>query len=227
MTNAAEATVATTAAGRQLTLKGSVTRSRIIESATDLFATEGYASVTIREVAARSGVTTGAIYATFRGKADLLIEAVRASVTADLAEIPDEILDRSLPQMDAFQFTSGGSPRRTRLRMLLLEAAVAARADDHVREALRTLFLDQLDDWTVSHETWQQIAGVDPELDMRNLTALLMCIELGAGVLRAVGVELPTSEHTAVLVERMLQALVPRERRGRSTLSAPEIGEKG
>jgi len=209
MSDAAEAEVGHVVEGRQLTAKASATRTRIIETATDLFATEGYAAVTIREVAARSGVTTGAIYATFRGKAELLVEAVRASIAVDLNDIPESVLKRPLPQIDAHQFTSGNEPRRERLRTLLLEAATAARTDAGVREHLSWLLNDRLDEWTASHELWQQQAGVDPDLDMRSLTALLMCIELGAGVMAAVGIGEPSPEQTALLVERMLQALVP------------------
>jgi AcrR family transcriptional regulator len=213
VSDAAEAAVMTTVEGRQLTPKGTATRNRIIETATDLFASEGYASVTIREVAARSGVTTGAIYASFRGKADLLVEAVRASIAVDLADVPEEVLGRPLPQIDGFQFTTGEHPRRVRARLLLLEAAVAARTDPAVAEALRTILGERLEEWTRSHQIWQREAGVDAQLDMRELTALLMCIELGAGVMRAVGVGAPSAEHTALLVERMLQALVPRTSR--------------
>jgi AcrR family transcriptional regulator len=211
----------TTLEGRQLTAKGSATRTRIIETATDLFASEGYGSVTIREVAARSGVTTGAIYATFRSKAELLVEAVRASIAVDLDDIPESLLRRPLPQIDAHQFTAGHQPRRERLRTLLLEAAVAARTDDGVRDQMQLLLTDRLDEWTGSHQQWQDEAGVDPALDMRSLTALLMCVELGAGVMAAVGIEAPSTPQTAVLVERMLQALVPPRRGGdRATGSA-------
>jgi AcrR family transcriptional regulator len=217
VSDAAEAVVMTTAEGRQLTAKGSATRNRIIETATDLFASEGYAGVTIREVAARSGVTTGAIYATFRGKAELLVEAVRASIAIDLDDIPESLRARPLPLIDAHQFTAGDQPRRERLRTLLLEAAVAARTDAGVREHLHRLLTDRLDEWTDSHQLWQTEAGVDAELDMRSLTALLMCVELGAGVMAAVGIGEPSSAQTAMLVERMLQGLVPPRRRRRSS----------
>lgn len=196
-------------AGRQLTPKGAATRSRIIETATDLFATDGYAAVTVREVAARTGLSSGAIYASFRGKADLLVEAVRASIAVDLNEVPEEVLGWSLPRMDVFQFTTGDNPRRARLRALLLEAAVAARTDPQVREQLGAMLADRLDEWSTNHRRWQEAAGVDPGLDMRSLTAMLMCIEIGAGVLAAAGVEEPAAEQTAVYVERMLASLVP------------------
>jgi AcrR family transcriptional regulator len=199
--------------GRRLTPKATATRIRIIESATELFATEGYAGVSVREVAARSGVTSGAIYATFRGKADLLIEALRASIAIDLNDVPVDVLTRPLPQIDAHQFTSAETPRRQRLRMLMIEAAVAARTDTTVRDQLGVLLAERLAEWTGSHEQWQRAAHVDPSLDMRQLTALLMCIEIGAGVMAAAGIDAPTGDQTAVLVERMLQGLVPKRPR--------------
>jgi AcrR family transcriptional regulator len=208
-----EAPAGTATDGRRLTPKATATRNRIIESATELFATEGYAAVTMRAVAARSGVTSGAIYATFRGKADLLIEALRASIAADLNDVPHDVLGRPLPEIDARQFSSAETPRRQRLRMLMIEAAVAARTDTAVRDQLSALLVDRLGEWTGSHEEWQRAAKVDPALDMRQLTALLMCIEIGAGVMLAAGIDAPTGEQTALLVERMLQGLVPKRAR--------------
>jgi AcrR family transcriptional regulator len=199
--------------GRRLSPKATATRNRIIEIATELFATEGYAGVSVREVAARSGVTSGAIYATFRGKADLLIEALRASIAIDLDNVPVDVLTRPLPEIDAFQFTSAETPRRQRLRMLMIEAAVAARTDTTVRDQLGALLGERLAEWTGSHEEWQRAARVDSELDMRQLTALLMCVEIGAGAMLAAGIDAPTGEQTALLVQRMLQGLVPKRPR--------------
>jgi AcrR family transcriptional regulator len=207
------AEVATVAEGRRLSAKATATRNRIVENATELFATEGYAGVSVRAVAARSGVTSGAIYATFRGKSDLLIEALRASIAIDLNEVPAEVLTRPLPEIDGFQFTSGEAPRRQRLRMLMIEAAVAARTDAAVRDHLAALLTERLSEWTKSHEKWQRAAHVDADLDMRQLTALLMCIEIGAGVMATAGIDAPTGDQTAVLVERMLQGLVPKRAR--------------
>jgi AcrR family transcriptional regulator len=211
--DSASAFEGSTTDGRRLTPKAAATRNRIIESATELFATEGYAAVSVREVAARSGVTSGAIYATFRGKADILIEALRASIAIDLNDVPIDVLTLPLPQIDAFQFTSGETPRRQRLRMLMIEAAVAARTDTAVRDQLGALLTERLAEWTASHEEWQRVAKVDGALDMRQLTALLMCVEIGAGVMASAGIDAPSAEQTALLVERMLQGLVPRRPR--------------
>jgi AcrR family transcriptional regulator len=47
------------------------TRARIIDCARDLFTSGGYAAGTIRDVANAAGMSTGAIFANFRDKADL------------------------------------------------------------------------------------------------------------------------------------------------------------
>jgi hypothetical protein len=97
--------------------------------------------------------------------------------------------------------------------MLMIEAAVAARTDAAVRDHLAALLTERLSEWTKSHEKWQRAAHVDADLDMRQLTALLMCIEIGAGVMATAGIDAPTGDQTAVLVERMLQGLVPKRAR--------------
>ena len=52
------------------------TREQLIDLAAEVFASEGYASASVRDLGRRLGVTSGALYGNFRGKADLLAEAV-------------------------------------------------------------------------------------------------------------------------------------------------------
>lgn len=52
--------------------------SRIIEAAVHLFATHGYASSTLEEVAAMAGFTKGAVYYYFKSKERLLLEVLQA-----------------------------------------------------------------------------------------------------------------------------------------------------
>lgn len=50
------------------------TRNRVLTAARELFETEDYADVTTRAIAARAGMSTGAIYASVRDKAALYAE---------------------------------------------------------------------------------------------------------------------------------------------------------
>src|SRR6188472_2134092 len=106
-------------AARRLTPKGEATRARLIELAGDIFAEEGYAAASIRDIAFRSGLSSGAIYGTFRGKADLLAEVVDATIASDVEALPVAVMELTLPEIDAYQYEH--APDRTRLRTLLLE----------------------------------------------------------------------------------------------------------
>ena len=192
-------------ATRRLTPKGEATRARLIELAGDIFAEEGYAAASIRDIAHRSGLSSGAIYGTFRGKADLLAEVVDATIASDVEALPVAVMELTLPEIDAYQYEH--APERTRLRALLLEAAAAARADNDVRERLRDTMLPRIDMATEAHEEWRDRAGVDPALDMRALVTMIWSADLGLGVLEALGVDLPDVTAWSELMRRLLKSL--------------------
>jgi AcrR family transcriptional regulator len=190
---------------RRLTPKGEATRSRLIEIAAELFAEEGYGAVSIRDVANRSGLSSGAIYGTFRGKADLLAEAVDATIASEVEALPTSVLEKSLPEIEAYQYEHAAE--RTRVRALLLEAAAAARTDPEVRARLRDAMLPRIEMATAAQEEWRDRAGVDPTLDMRALVTLLWSADLGLAVLEALGVEPPDAKTWSELMRRLLMSL--------------------
>lgn len=190
---------------RRLTPKGEATRARIIELAAEVFSEEGYAAASIRDLATRSGLSSGAIYGTFRGKADLLAEVVDATIASDVEALPPAVMRQTLPEIDAYQYEH--APKRERVRALLLEAAVAARADPDVRTRLRDAMVPRIEMATEAHEEWRDRAGIDPALDMRALVTLIWSADLGLGVLEALGVDMPDVTAWSELMRRMLQSL--------------------
>lgn len=54
------------------------TRQRLLDAATEVFLEKGYDGTRVAEIAKRAGLTTGAIYGNFDGKADLLTSALAA-----------------------------------------------------------------------------------------------------------------------------------------------------
>lgn len=189
---------------RILTAKGRATRERILASAIELFAAEGFSAVSIRKIADRSGVSTGAIYATFSGKAELLAEAVSASLAADLEIIDPDVQGLPLPAIVGQQFARLDQPGRRRLRLLLLNAAAAARVDDDVRDRLEPLLRARFESWTMAYSDWQKSEGIEAILDMGTLVALLISIDLGLAVLDELGLGVPDSVEARRLVEWML-----------------------
>src|SRR5947209_11377334 len=95
--------------------KAGATRAALIRSACDFFVEEGYGAVSVRDLARRTKLTSGAIYGHFRNKADLLVAAIGEKLVTDLE-----------------------APRRGKYRRL--SEYLAAQAKDYrARSALRAL----------------------------------------------------------------------------------------
>src|SRR5438552_18446392 len=76
-------------AAAPLTEKARTTRAALVRSAYDLFIEQGYGAVSVRDLARRTQVTSGAIYGHFRNKADLLVAAIADHIDRDLYLKPD------------------------------------------------------------------------------------------------------------------------------------------
>jgi AcrR family transcriptional regulator len=191
------------ATGRRLTPKALATRARLVELAGEVFATEGYAAASVRDIARRSGLSSGAIYGTFKGKAELLAAAVDAAIAADLETLPDDVRGRSLPEIDAYQFDTSNNPPRARLRALLIEAAVAARTDPEVRDRLATTINDRIASWTRFHDDWRA-QHRRKAANTRAFVTLFIATDLGLGVLEALGADLPEPDAWAAALRKLL-----------------------
>jgi AcrR family transcriptional regulator len=190
---------------RRLTPKGEATRARIIELAAEMFADDGYAGASVRKLADRSGLSSGAIYGTFRSKAELLAAAVDAIIATDVEALPTAVMQQTLPEIDAYQYEHPA--QRDRLRALLLEAAVAARTEPDVRDQLRAAMVPHLDMATAAHEEWRDRAGVDPEVDMHALVAFIWSADLGLAVLEGLGLERPDPKVWSNLMRTLLESM--------------------
>ncbi len=71
------------------------TRQKILDSARRLFADKGYEAATVRDIATGAGMSTGAVFANFAGKADVFGEIVLADRNASYAII-EAVLDEEL-----------------------------------------------------------------------------------------------------------------------------------
>jgi AcrR family transcriptional regulator len=125
--------------------KSDVTRERILEAATELFAQRGYAGTGVDRLAEKSGIAKTAIYYHFGNKEGLLASVLdrAASVwidnikqAADRAESAEESLDRALAGMRAMV-----DERPWILKLLLLLALEVADEKPEIRKAMGEIFL--------------------------------------------------------------------------------------
>jgi AcrR family transcriptional regulator len=186
-----------------LTQKARATRAALVRSAYDLFIEQGYGAVSVRDLARRTQVTSGAIYGHFRNKADLLVAAIADHIDRDLYVATDGRVGlRSYLQRQWRGYRS-----RTGLRALLVEAAAAARVDPEVERQMHELQTAKLEEWKAIYHELQQTEGLDPEVDMDAVLTMLWATELGLGVLESWNVELPKPATWGRLVDRVLRAL--------------------
>ena len=132
-----------------------------MELATEVFAEEGYAAVSVRDLARRSSLTTGANYAHFLNKAELLVEAIDARVATDVetaGERPEISSETTSPTSTAGS-RAGGPPG------VLIEGR-PARNDAAVRERLTAEQGDRVRSWVAEYEAAQAEASSIP-VDMR------------------------------------------------------------
>lgn len=181
-----------------------LTRDRLLELATKVFAEEGYASVSVRDLARRMSLTTGAVYAHFLNKADLLVEAIDAKVGSDV-ESPREGLETTF--RDYLVALNRRFAERAELRALMLEGATAARSDATVRERLSGEQVERLRSWVVEYEAAQDRGELDPTLDMRTAVLMLWSMELGVGIIEALGIDPPDPEAWAELTGRFMRSI--------------------
>jgi AcrR family transcriptional regulator len=187
------------------TEKARTTRAALIDAAADAFVEHGYGGMSVRDLAQRLHMTTGAIYGHFTGKANLLGEAVRLRIVRDL----EERGGRSYPERELADYLAHNFRdyrRRTALRALLVEGAAAARVDDDVRSLLHEVVVEQQSRWAkLYRDVWME-QELDPEIDPETVMLFLWAAELGLGVLEAFDVDLPKPGVLSTLVRRVVRS---------------------
>ena len=180
---------------------------KLLHAAAEVFAENGYEKAGVAEIARRAGVTTGAIYSRYSGKAELLVEAVdrhlltqlhslhsNASAVDVLSHLGDHLLDD----------LSDGTG-------LFLEAVVAAKRDPELAERLRDVLQSEENKLRdVIHEAISQ-EGADSEIDQLALMRLAHAIGFGMTLTRTIGLELPSREDWTTVINLVIEAFIRNE----------------
>ncbi|MFA5566826.1 MAG: helix-turn-helix domain-containing protein [Acidimicrobiia bacterium] len=176
-------------------------RERLVDSAASVFANHGYDGARIQEIVRGAGLTTGAVYGRFTGKAELLHEAVttRAVPQAPLsAEGIAKVAD--LVKTSALKIKPGLEDREA----LLLETYVAARREPEVAAAIA----EAEERWKVAHAPLVEAAVLDGTIDDDiNPEAVLFFVrvmQLGLLLYRGSGLESTEPENWATLISRVV-----------------------
>ncbi len=196
------------------------TRDRLLEAAYELLAARGYQATTVQAVARRAGLTTGAIYANFGGKQELMVHAVLGEWYRTEAELLNEFLAAYVPgvapgnmeglaqatdeaerlgaaaPLDAFTRLLAGhvAAPATPEHRLLTEVTGAIVRDDLEESPLR-VSVAMIEQITRSSIEGGKAAGIiSPQLSTDALVAVTVNLYLGAITSKSLGLPQPEFE---------------------------------
>jgi|HubBroStandDraft_1064217.scaffolds.fasta_scaffold521744_1 AcrR family transcriptional regulator len=152
------------------------TRARILASADRLFAERGFDGVTMPMIAQASGITAGAIYKHFKGKAELFFEVVRLAVQSTPVTPNGAPLDiRALPEAVA----SYTERRMKRVRQLAIEMHAVSTKDAQIRRILKRSLEAQIGEIRDGLAAAQAAGAIEPGLDPEALAHAVFVMIMG------------------------------------------------
>lgn len=197
---------------RRRTTTAETTR-RLLDAAVAEFVERGYEGALISNIARRAGVTTGAVYARWRGKNDVLVSALDHILEQLLPDrrIRDYGLDE-LPvsaMMEAWissLLTSDGT------KGILVQLYGSARSSPELEVRLQRFLNTQADQLGRLAERGVEEGFLDPELSAVATTRLIQAIGVGAHLLLSAGLEEhhhPSEQEWKALLARLMGGLRP------------------
>jgi AcrR family transcriptional regulator len=187
---------------------GESTRSRLVAAAIAVFVEQGYENARVHDIARAAGLTTGAIYANYRGKADLLSDAIGARTAVEV-----DALMHDLGTGHARELLGALGDRLAQHREgpppLLLDAISAARRDPELAAVLRTRLAHRSRAVAELTDAAKREGAIAAEVDTDAFARFCVTLAMGALVMRTVGTEPPDPAEWHSLIERLLDALAP------------------
>jgi len=190
------------------TVDDTSTRDRLVAAAIQVFAEQGYEGARLQDIARAAGLTTGAVYANYRGKAELLFDAIGARAGAELDELLQgtasvgartvlERLGDRLPE-----------PRET-APSLLVDAIAAARRDPDLAALLRERLGKRESTLAEVVVRAKRDGSLSDAVSTDAFARFCSMLATGALVLRSLGVEQPDPDEWHALIARLLDSLAP------------------
>lgn len=183
---------------------------RLVAAAAAEFAARGYAGARVAEIARRAGVTTGAIYSRYRGKADLLAAALDQGAEDELDALFAD--HRFEGRMEDILLVAGShlvDRSDSPMPGMLFEAFAAARHEPDVAALLRFGMEGRRRRLTEIVESAKASGGIDAGLDTAALVTFCHAVGLGFLLLEVLDMPAPDKDGWVALLSRMVAAAAP------------------
>jgi AcrR family transcriptional regulator len=185
-------------------------RGALIEAALEEFSDKGYEAATVADIAARAGVTTGAIYAHFDSKLELLVECLGLRSVDEVLEVAASASSRPWDEVSALlgEDLARRPPKRT---LLLLDLIVMARRDPEVARVISAGLADYLTAVAGAAEMGRRMGLLDPALPSDELARMMAVISFGLLAFGAIDEDPPSDAAFVRLTNALLQSDGPPE----------------
>ena len=185
--------------------------ARLLAAATAEFAEKGYGGTRVADIAARAGVTTGAIYSRYRGKAELLAEAIEAATGNEFdALFSDHRFEGRMEDIlriaGSHLVERSAAEKASKAPGMLLESFAAARHEPDVAAMLRERMRGRHARLAEIVEGAKATGGIDSEVDTEALVTFCHAVGLGFLLLEVLDPELPDAGAWEQLIIRLLAA---------------------
>jgi AcrR family transcriptional regulator len=185
------------------------TRDRLVAAAIRVFVEQGYERARVQDIARAAGLTTGAIYANFRDKQELLLAAIASRFESEVETMFDAA--GTTPPRDLLAFLGSRIAFRDDDRPLLLDAVVAGERDDALRTLLQGAVAQRRDNIARLVDHGKADGTIDDALDTDVLTRFCLTVAMGSLVVRALHLPTPDPDQWTGLIRRLLEAAGPTE----------------
>lgn len=190
---------------------GDETRDQLVAAAAEVFAEKGYEKAGVAEIARRAGLTTGAIYSQFSGKAELLLEAIDLRAEKEFEQLFNEHRFQGratdiLQTVGAHLVSPGGGEPDS---PLLLEAIITARRDPELGAMLAARIEARAARMAALIEEAKLDGTIDDDLDTLALVRFCHAVSLGILSLKALSLDLPDPDPWGDLIAQLVGALAP------------------
>jgi AcrR family transcriptional regulator len=191
------------------------TRERLLAAAAEVFLELGYDGARVVDIAKRAGVTTGAIYAHFRDKADLLVKTL-ATHGAD-AVASELVRESRMPVASLLSVLAdlmlSGELRSSEL--MLLDASAAAGREPELRARLGEAIDEHASLLEAMIERAYAEGALSREIPEAAVLRFLLILRFGSIVTRTLGLPPPEATEWQELIRRLLEGVAPGRAAGR------------
>jgi AcrR family transcriptional regulator len=210
--------------GRRAGVRPEETREQVLRAAAKVFGRVGYDKATVSQIAAEAGLSTGAIYVHYDGKAELFSAVLEAHVHRELARRLHD--DEPFGIADVVADLGANLDRRPAAeRTLLIEAVMSAKQDPKTRDVLSRWFTERHEFIAGAVAAAQDAGTLDGSVSPTAAARFVTTVMLGSMVLDVLDVPAVEHDEWAALIVALVDtfrqddrvnagARQPRSRRG-------------